>query len=1272
MIGGAGAVEAARRLAPYLPRVAMVWADDDPDRTWKVVDGTLVFVDISGFTALSERLAARGAIGAEELTEILSTSFTELLALSYADGGSLLKFGGDALLLLFDGDGHEQRGCRAAIRMRQTMRRVGRLRTTVGAVKLRMSVGVHSGPVHLFRVGASHKELIITGPTASETVTMEGIADAGEIVVSPTTAAAVDNGLIGQPKGPGFLLRDRKQEAVTGFLSAPTPRVDPAVNIPLGLREHLGSDATDSEHRPAAIAFLHFDGTDHLIVEDGPAAAAAALDELVTGVQAAVDDAGVTFLATDIDSDGGKIILVGGVPRAQGDDDGRVLRAVRRIMDTPRALPVRIGAHRGHVFAGGVGPDYRKTYTIMGDAVNLTARLMAKASPGEVYASGSILELSRTVFDIAALEPFYVKGKSKPVQAFALGAATGTQDVVGAGDLPLVGRDEEVSWLTECYDRARTGTGQVVEIVGEVGIGKSRLVAELLAQVSPPTVRTVKCEQYEQSTPLFAAGALLRALLDVDDRGTLDAEYLQALVELPGLERWGPLVLEAAGLPYADNDFTARLGPDERVSRRARMAAATIERLLPAGAVLVVEDVQWLDDASGVIFSRLLRTLSKTSLMCCMTRRAGDGGYSPPAGADVQILSVGPLSEESSAELIRIARIATPMPSHRRKEVIDRAGGNPLFLENLARAVGRHIGDDQPLPDSLEAVVAVELDDLRPEDIRVLGYAAVLGESFPASVLHALAKADGGIDAKDITDRVSALVPERGGRIRFRHRLVRDVAYERLPYRRRKELHRQAGELIERRGDTGGDGRAAVLSFHYFHAGDYERAYELAAVAGRHAKKNSAPVESVELFQRAIAAARRVQGVPPEEMSALWEELSRVAGRIGDLHQMRNAIGEAYRCNVSVEERARHCAGIARAERDLGRPVNALRWVRRGLRLIEDRTGEAAAVARAQLEYRHSYLLFTRGRYLEALEWAERALDSAVAAEDRSTEAHAHLHIGDILHELGRPGGEARARVAAGIYEELGEHGHLGILLNNLGAMNYARGRWPEAVDCYIEARERLMSFGAEVRAGYGCTNAAEIFVEQGRLDDARSLLDEAGQIWEEFDFEFGRAIIERLLGRIQLRVNDIESAQRHLAAAGAIYERYGMMNRVIEIDTLLAECDLRNHSPEMALAALEKVLARETEMDGWEMRSTIHRLMAYAYAALGDVENAWAAVDDSLAVARDRDCPIDVALALEAMASLPGMKHRPSDAEAECARLLAELGVQTRALPPGIRAGAH
>ena len=196
----------AELLKPYVPRLLIEWVRESPETRHLAREGSLAFVDISGFTALTERLSSRGKIGAELLRDTLDGVFTALLGEAYAWEAGLLKWGGDALLLLFDGPGHPERAARAAWEMQGTIDRVGRIRVSGGTVTLRMSVGIATGTIEFFTAGSLHRELLIAGPAATETVLMEGIADAGEVALSPVLAARLDPACVGAPKAEALLL----------------------------------------------------------------------------------------------------------------------------------------------------------------------------------------------------------------------------------------------------------------------------------------------------------------------------------------------------------------------------------------------------------------------------------------------------------------------------------------------------------------------------------------------------------------------------------------------------------------------------------------------------------------------------------------------------------------------------------------------------------------------------------------------------------------------------------------------------------------------------------------------------------------------------------------------------------------------------------------------------------------------------------------------------------------------------------------------------------
>ena len=378
--------------------------------------------------------------------------------------------------------------------------------------------------------------------------------------------------------------------------------------VPVALRQVLGQDAIEPEHRLATVAFVKFEGVDEIMSSAGPEAVAAALHEFVTAVQVAADRAGVTLLATDVDKNGGKAILVAGVPFTQDDDDGRVLSAVREILDSKTWLRTRAGVNRGHVFAGEVGSMYRATYTIIGDTVNLATRLMAAAPTGALYVAPEVVERSRTLFATEALEPFAVKGKSQPVRASSVGAAIGMRTQRRAHELPFVGRDAELGAVVDAIGAAVTGTGSVLTVMGEAGSGKSRLVDEALQQAGEHMVIRVQSEQSGSTAAYRGLRDPIRALLGIE-RGEQEvmAEQLRSAVAarasrlLPMLPLLGDVVhVDVASTPEVDS-IDVRFRP-------ARTGDAVVELLDACTAgplVMVFDDAQWMDSASTELVERL-------------------------------------------------------------------------------------------------------------------------------------------------------------------------------------------------------------------------------------------------------------------------------------------------------------------------------------------------------------------------------------------------------------------------------------------------------------------------------------------------------------------------------------------------------------------------------------------------------------------------------------------------------------------------------------------
>lgn len=1257
-----------RTLLPYVPRLTVDWAASAPEAITQAVEGSLLFVDISGFTKMSERLARHGKVGAEEVTDAIGTCFEALLTVAYRAGGGLLKFGGDALLLLFTGDGHAERAAGSALGMQTVLADVGRLDTTAGRVVLRMSAGVHTGTFQCFLVGNSHRELLMTGSEVSTLTDMEGGASAGQVVVSAATAAAIPSNLVGEAQGPGFRLRRVRRLGMLDddlTVTAPVRDINIADYVPTAIRAHLLDGGEEPEHRQATVAFLHFDGTDELLEREGPEYVAEALRELVADAQAAADEHQVTFLGTDIDHDGGKIILVAGVPRAMGDDEERMLGAVRDIADGTRRLNVRIGVHRGPIFAGDVGPRYRRTYTVMGDTVNLAARLMARAEPGQILATSAVLDRSRATFDTTELEPFFVKGKRHPVQAFAVGAVQ-RRVRVSTANLPLVGRDSEIATFNESLDALHDGHGRMIELVGDPGIGKSRLIEELRARAGGVQTFVIACDPYEATTPYSPFWWLLHDMLGLPETAApeLIAQRLRELVEqrCPDLLPWFPLLGTPLDLNIPDTPDTAALAPEFRRERVHEVMALFLDQALPGEVLVILEDVHWMDEASCAVLRLIVENMETRATIICTTRRNVETGFLGPSLPHVHSLRPAPLTPEQAAEALVIATEDSPLRPHEIALLAERSAGNPLFLTELMQAAAT-TGDVDSLPDSIDAVITAQIDRLPTVQRRLLRYASVLGHTFRVDELVALLADE--IPAPDEATWRSLetfLGFVAKDVVRFHHALLRDTAYEELPFSRRRELHARAGDGIAAGLGDHPESEAELLSLHFFHAQRYQEAWRYARIAGIRARDKYANVEAAELLERAIAAARRVPDLTPDQVAEIWEALGDVRERSGVYDRALAAYRHARKARAGdpVGEAGLLLKEAWIAESD-GRYSQAIRVVRRGHRTLDGIDEQDAAQARARLRAWYAAVRQAQGRSREAVVACHEAIEVAISSGNLAAEAHARFILDWAYVELGEPELATHSARALEIFEQLEDlDGQAGVL-NNLGGFAYFEGRWDDAIGLYERGRDTRLRTGNAVMAALASCNIGEVLTDQGRLDEAEAAFRDALRVFRAADYSYGVATAAQHLGRVATRAGDIETAFTFLNDARAQFDAIGAAGDVEEVDVILAEAHLVAGDPRRALEVVAATKAADREA-GVVRMAALERIQGRALLALDDDSGARQALELSLEDARAGDALYEIALILDTLVDLDVRAGDLASAEArerECAEILDRLGVR-------------
>ncbi|HEY4607072.1 MAG TPA: AAA family ATPase, partial [Acidimicrobiia bacterium] len=935
----------------------------------------------------------------------------------------------------------------------------------------------------------------------------------------------------------------------------------------------------EPEHRPATVAFLQYHGFDALRAGYGPEATAQRLDTLIRTVQEAVEERGVTFLGTDIAADGGKIILTAGVPSTTGNDEEQMLLALRQVISSDPPIPVSIGVNWGPVFAGEVGPPYRRTYTVMGDAVNLAARLMAKAPAGQVYAATGVMEGSRTTFEETPIEPFLVKGKKRPVEAVEVGDPRGSKTRLSAGGLPLIGRDRELSLLLSAWEKTGQGRGQVVEIAAEAGMGKSRLLEEFLATSGAEDVFQTECRLYQAATPYFPFRSLLRSAWGFDDPSpdaTKDA--LTRLVDTasPKLRPWLSLIGLPLGLDLVASEEAAMLEDQFRPARTLAAVGSLLGATISRPTVFVIEDTHWMDEPSRELLAGLLTSLGRRRWLIVLTRRPGQDGFLAPSAPEVSRIQLEPLGIEQARDLIFRATKDSPLRSQEVERLARQADGNPLFLVELLQALSHQESLEQ-LPQSVEAMISARIDKLPPQDRSFLRRLSVLGAGFRIEHTSAVLNDDGAdprLETRAVRRLSDFLSIDPSGWVEFQHSLIRDVAYAGLPFSTRQDLHTRVGDSICRTNGERADEFAELLSLHYFHAKQWSRAWRFSRIAGDRAREIYANIEAAGFYERALSSAVRLEWVERQDRAEVLTRLAKVQYEAGLFAHAITSLRQAIRLLPEDQvARADLHLELARSQQKLGALSQALRETTRGLKLVAGGDQVDARRARARLRAFRAGIYSDQFRPRLALKVGLLAVDEAQGSGELDALARAYTYIDEAYQTLGKRDMAVHEPKALQIFEELGDVSGISLLSINLGVQAYADGHWDEAIAFYTRAQEVSRRSGNEHAEGAAAANLGEVLISRGRYDEAETVLEEAKRVLRGQKDVLFALFAEAQLGRLAMERGEYETA---LGILGGVVEealRAGQAFIAVDASVHLADAHIRTGDPELALEVIDTAL---------------------------------------------------------------------------------------------------
>ncbi len=801
---------------------------------------------------------------------------------------------------------------------------------------------------------------------------------------------------------------------------------------------------------------------------------------------------------------GDAVMAVFGAPQAHDDDAERGLRAALRIRDAvgnlDSELQVRIGVNTGEVVGGmGSGPQ-AGDYTVSGDAVNVAARLQQTAQPNEILAGGTTRRLSAEAFAFAPLSELALKGRVEGVEAWRLERELPEKPRLRGGEARLVGRARERAMLESALEEAASGRGLIVAVVGEAGIGKSRMALEMRHQAEANGFASVWTTSHSYATafPYHLVAQLVQQLLAraPGDNAAASLQGLGVQADEPTLERWAA-VLDNMLDETEDDPRLAGVSP----AGGQRLLAQAVVTLVRATSqrqplLAVFDDVHWADPASQAVMEELLDVVAELPVAMLALYRSGwtHGWEGKSSYQQLNLRALLPAeAREMAAQLVRGTRVSAELT----ERVLERSAGNPLFLEELLRGEGQATSDPgHRLPATIHEMLLARLDALPQHARQTLQLAAVVGMEFSEAIVSALATdGDEGDDTDDTLrtlQRAELVLPrvgEGGERtFAFRHPLIHEVAYRSLLLSTRRTLHGRIARWLE---EQGGEELVAELAQHYRDSDNPAKARHYLPLAGERAERLNAGHEAKDWYLQAADAFAD----EPVRRAQMLEAAARQTYLIGTGSQ--EPIGPQLEA-ISLYEGAGAEVAALNARRTLSRYY----WLQGDPDEAERQIGLAIAGLERlpptpELAYAYSFRsqgLMLKPDYQKGEEFARKAIAVAEAAAATGALTHAYNNLGMCLWGVGDQTGQDYLRRSLELALEHGLTDDAGRAYANMSGQGnrvfpYGYGGAEELLNEALAYAQRTIPggvFDQWIRSGH-----AEFLLVSGRWAEAEAALAE-------------------------------------------------------------------------------------------------------------------------------------------------------------------------------------
>ncbi len=1059
----------------------------------------VLLADVAGFTTVTETLTRRGPDGAEETTRILNRYFGQLIDLIRAHGGDIAKFAGDAMLVIWpaaDAAGLVGATSRAARCALDLQRKVGLLEAIPG-IPLRVQAMIGAGDLTVAYIGGldGHWEYVITGPALESTVPAARVAEPGEVILTARAWDLLDDSAIGSRLEGGLArlewIRGAEPETVRAETPGPGVQGDLRGFLPAAVRSRLeaGQEAWLAELRRVSVLFVRLPGLKH----DTPLEVSQAT---MVALQAAIKRFDGSINKMSVDEKGVAMVAVMGLPPlAHQDDPARAVGAALAIQAQLRALGCvcGIGVTTGRAFCGEVGNSKRREYTVMGDTVNLAARLMV-AAEGEIRCDAQTARDAGNTFTFEVLPPIPIKGKAGLFEVFRPMRRSGIRFFLNVG---LVGRTQECQAvddrLRDLHENARGGA---ILVEGDPGIGKTSFVGHVAALAASHSVRPLlgSGDPIDQNTPYFAWQPVLKDLYGLGedlDQVACREQVLAVLAADREDLRLAPLLNAFLPLGFPESELTGPLEDRVRANLAHLLLGRRFGRATEHGPILVaLDDAQWIDSASWNLAAVVRRSVRKV-LVLIAGRPLGSeapGEIEAVLGETGLRLHLGPLSS-AQAEMLVCRRLGVAsLPDPAAVLIRERAGGHPLFTEELASSLVESgvltiQGDvcrmgatiealaGLQLPATLEGLITSRIDGLKPAEQLTLKVASVVGGTFDRRILaavHPLSAQQGALDLDALV--AHDLIVQEGGECAFKSAVVQEVAYNLLLFAQRKEIHRKIALWYEDEAFTDLARHVPALAHHWSFADDAPKATYYLEIAGQQAERNFAFKEAVHLFKRALEFGERLEsGADPRRRLGIEQWLGKVYNAMGKQQ-------EGAQCLESALLIARRL-GDLQAEGQVLTSIGHLHSIHnenaRALEVLTEAEAKSRDAGDVLIQLRAMQFMarvhFRMGEPVAAIGLSERAI-ALSRSSAKNVDPFVHVaFLGMLYTSTHVPGLAASERMRRGValldeavagQRVQGNRVWLNDTLNLRGNAQWVRGSYSEALATFEETRTITSELG--------------------------------------------------------------------------------------------------------------------------------------------------------------------------------------------------------------------